>query len=283
MTLCQARLCAVLLFLVSLAVCVSAAGDGFTFVQIADTQLGFVNKNENMDPELASFANAVDQINRLRPAFVVISGDMINRPHDIAQIRAFWRIAREINPDIPLHLVPGNHELQKSGESEVRSYTRLFGPDHYSFTCGNSTFVVLNSSLICSPQADARLRAEQWKWFDEQLTAARTAGSRHVFVLTHHPWFVSTPDEANDYYNIPLPERTKYLLLMKQRGVDFALAGHCHKEAGGQDGGLTMITTAALSRNFNKDPVGFRVFTVRGDKVEHHYYGLNQVPDRIAP
>jgi len=69
---------------------------------------------------------------------------------------------------------------------------------------------------------------------------------------------------------------------MQRYGVDYAIAGHYHREALARAGGLTIITTGALSKNFSADPVGFRVFKVYKDRVEHTYYPLDHVPERIA-
>lgn len=68
---------------------------GFWFVQMADTQLGFSSGNKDPAPEIANFHKAVEWINQVKPAFVVISGDLINHPRDATQIAAFWQVARD--------------------------------------------------------------------------------------------------------------------------------------------------------------------------------------------
>ena len=118
------------------------AGDtaDFTFIQIADTQLGMTNGNHDMVPEIENFNKAVDHINRLKPAFVIISGDLINSDHNPKQIRAFWNIAHKISPDIPLYLMPGNHDIGKANEANINSYRKLFGKDYYSFSYKGDEF-----------------------------------------------------------------------------------------------------------------------------------------------
>ena len=50
----------------------------FTFVQICDTQLGM----GGYEHDINSFKQAVKQINKLKPDFVVICGDLVSTPND---------------------------------------------------------------------------------------------------------------------------------------------------------------------------------------------------------
>jgi len=264
-----------LLILVLAAAAVTASGGDFTFVVMADPQIGFTNGNSDLTPEMDNFRKGVEQVNKLKPAFVIIAGDLVHNAHDPKQIRAFWQVARQISPDIPLHLVAGNHDVGAATACSLRSYGKLFGPDHFAFSYGNSAFIVLDSSLIKEPTADPSLRAEQRKWFEEQLAAARDRKAAHIFVIAHHPWFVKTPDEPDNYDNIPLAARRECLDLMKQYGVDYALAGHLHREASTRYETIALIATASVGKALGPDPVGFRVVRVCGDRVEQVYYPLS--------
>jgi len=252
---------------------------GFTFIQMADPQFGMWSGNKDTVREEESFRKAVDHINRLRPAFVVISGDLINTAFDPEQTRVFWREARRIRPDIPLRLLPGNHDIWGADMAKgIATYTANFGPDRYAFSHGGSRFIVLNSNLVAGAESHPRLEREQRWWFRSQLEAARAARVRHVFVLTHHPWFLERPDEPDQYFNIPRARRTAYLDLMREYGVTMALAGHLHREAFGTDGALRMITTGPVGQPLGNDPSGFRIVRVTPDRVEEKYYGLEEVP-----
>ena len=276
--------CILLIAALSLACFTSATGATdapFFFVQLADTQLGFTNGNKDMAVEVANFTQAVEHINRLKPAFVLISGDLVNKPHDIAQTRAFWRVARELDPSIPLRLVAGNHDVGAATAADVTSYRRLFGEDHYSFSHSGSEFIVLNSGLF-SRNADAALRDEQRKWFETKLAAARTRNATHVFVCSHHPWFLETADEPDRYENVPLAYRRGYLDLMKLYKVEYALAGHLHYDLLANDGDLTVVAVGPISRSFAKPPVvGFRIWRVYKDRIDTQFYPLDRVPASI--
>jgi hypothetical protein len=61
------------------------ASTDFFFVQLADTQFGAFTNDRDFVQESSNYEFAVANINRLKPAFVVICGDLINKPGDVAQ------------------------------------------------------------------------------------------------------------------------------------------------------------------------------------------------------
>lgn len=271
-----------LILLALLASAALAASAPFFFVQLADTQLGFTAGGNDMKVEIEHFKQAIAHINRLKPAFVIISGDLTNAAHSPTQIRAFWNVAREINPSIPLRLVPGNHDVTNApSASDIRSYRKLYGDDHYSFSVNGAWFVVLNSSLL-RDGADTALREEQRKWFESELAAARAANATHIFVCTHHPWFLNDPKEADRYQNVPLAVRQDYLDLMNEYGVEYNLSGHLHYDLTARDRNLTLVSCGPISKSVAKPPVvGMRIWKVYPDRVETRFYGLDNVPAEV--
>ncbi|MCE5315529.1 metallophosphoesterase [bacterium] len=264
------------------AVCASNNTGSFEFVQIADPQIGFSTNNVDLTPDIQNFEKAVEYINRTKPAFVIISGDMVNIPHDIKQIRAFWRIAKQIKADIPLHLVPGNHDMLDATKEDICSYNKLFGKDYYSFSYSGSEFIVLNTPVLCSADGDPQTRTAQLAWFEQQLKSAKSAGAKHIFALTHQPWFLFDPAEADLYRNVPYLQRKDYLSLMGKYGVDYSLAGHLHFDTLAQSGALSLITTSAISSPLGLGLVGFRVFKVYDDRVEHRFITMDQLTSNIG-
>jgi hypothetical protein len=68
------------------------AADQF-FVQLSDPQFGMYSKNRDFVQETANFEFVIANINRLHPAFVIVSGDLVNRAGDAAQIEEYLRVA----------------------------------------------------------------------------------------------------------------------------------------------------------------------------------------------
>ena len=258
--------------------------EGFFFVQMADPQFGMFSGNKDTVQEEANFRKAAEKINRLRPAFVLISGDLVNTANDPEQIRAFQRSVALIDAGIPVHLVAGNHDMWgKPLDKGIEDYGRNFGRDHYAFSHGGTRFIVLNSNVVVNARDNPeRDQAQRW-WFTAQLEAARAARADHIVVCTHHPWFLESPDEKDQYFNIPLAQRGWYLDRMRESGVELALAGHLHREASGTDGRLQMITTGPIGQPLGKDPSGLRIVRIAKDSIGSHYYGLEDIPDRVQP
>jgi 3',5'-cyclic AMP phosphodiesterase CpdA len=81
------------------------AAEPFFFVQLTDPQFGMFTTNADIVQETANFEFAVATLNRLRPAFVVITGDLVNKPGDVSQIAEYRRVVAKIDPSIPVHNV----------------------------------------------------------------------------------------------------------------------------------------------------------------------------------
>ena len=63
------------------------AAPPFFFIQLTDPQLGMFTDNKDFVQETANFEFAVAAVNRLKPAFVVITGDLVNKPGDAGYSR----------------------------------------------------------------------------------------------------------------------------------------------------------------------------------------------------
>src|SRR3989442_5669303 len=113
------------------------AAEPFFFIQLTDPQFGMFTTNRSFAQETANFEFAVATVNRLKPAFVIITGDLVNKPGDAEQIAEFKRIARKIDSRIPVYNVVGNHDIENvPTPATISAYTNQFGPDYYSFRHG---------------------------------------------------------------------------------------------------------------------------------------------------
>jgi 3',5'-cyclic AMP phosphodiesterase CpdA len=252
------------------------------FVQLADPQFGAVTGNGDFSQETANYEFAVANINRLKPQFVVICGDLINKEGDPAQLAEFKRITARIDPSIAVYTVAGNHDVGNNPtQALVADYRRNIGPDYYSFRQGEIYGLVLNSSVISAPEQVQAIANEQEAWLREELTKARASGAKHVVVFQHHSWFLEKPDEPAQYFNIPLEQRQRYLKLLKDSGVRYVFAGHYHRNALGRDGDLEMVTNGPVSRPLGTDPTGMRLVTVFENRLEHRYFTLGEIPYRF--
>jgi len=250
------------------------------FIQLADPQLGAFTQDKDFVQETANYEFAVANINRLRPAFVVICGDLINKGGDAAQLSEYKRITAKIDPSIPVYAVAGNHDVENQPTPEsIAAYRRNIGPDYYSFQRAGIYGIVLDSSLLGSPGKAQALADEQEAWLKQELTKAQAAGVRHIVVFQHISFFLEKADEPAQYFNIPLEPRRRYLEMLKTAGVRYVFAGHYHRNAIGRDGQLEMITNGPVGRPLGADPSGLRLVTIGADALQHTYYGLGSIPN----
>lgn len=258
------------------------AAEPFFFIQLSDPQFGMFTGDRDFLQETANFEFAVANVNRLRPAFVVITGDLVNKPGDPAQIAEYLRIVGKIDASIPVHNVAGNHDVENvPTPSALLTYSHQFGADRYTFRHDGLMGIVLNSSVIHSPEQATNELAEQERWLRKALALATVMKPRHLVIFQHHPWFLKTANEPDEYFNIPAKRRSTYLDLFHQAGVKYLFSGHYHRNAIARDGELEAITTGPVGMPLGSDKSGFRVVIVRENKLEHRYYHFGEVPNRI--
>ncbi len=239
-------------------------------------------ENKDFAQDTANFEFAVVAANRLKPAFVVVTGDLVYKPGDSAQITEYKRIAAKIDPTIRVYHIAGNHDVQNvPTPASLAAYEKAHGPDRYLFREGSVTGSVLNSSLIHSPQGAPDQLAEQERWLRAELIKDRDGGARHSVIFQHHPWFLASATEADQYFNIPLVRRAPYLALLREFGVRYVFCGHYHRNAVATADGLTNITTGPVGKPLGGAQSGLRVAIVRDTGIEHRYYSLGELPLRI--
>jgi 3',5'-cyclic AMP phosphodiesterase CpdA len=254
----------------------------FFFIEMADPQFGFFTANQDFARETANFERAIAEANRLRPAFVVVCGDLTHRAGDAAQIAEYLRIVARLDRSIPLYNVPGNHDLALPlSPASVRAYRQVFGPDYYTFENHGLLGIVINTSLIKEPALAPDETAAQEAWLRTTLEHARRTHPGRIMVFQHHSWFLAQADEPDQYYNLPLARRREMLDLLERGGVSHVFSGHYHRNAFGRDGTLEMVTSGPVGKPLGSDPSGVRIVTVRDTNVTHQYYSLDSIPGHL--
>ncbi len=247
-----------------------------------DTQLGMYESNKGFARETANFEFVVAAVNRLKPAFAIVLGDLVNREGDSAQIQEFLRISRKIDSSIPVYYVPGNHDVGAVPTPEMlAAYRKNFGRDYYAFTAGPIYGIVLNSTLISEPQKAEAEFQEQDSWLKRELETAKKSGAPHIIVFQHHPYFLENAEEPAQYSNMPLDRRRQMLSLLHRYGVRYVFAGHIHKNNVGKDGDLEMVAIGPVSIPFGDEGSGIALAAVTTEGVQYRYYSFGKMPDRL--
>jgi 3',5'-cyclic AMP phosphodiesterase CpdA len=250
-----------------------ALASDLTFVQMSDPQFGMFAENRNFTQETINFERAIADTNRIKPAFVIVCGDLVNQAGNDGQIAEYHRVAAKLDRSIALHNVAGNHDVGNEPTPEsLAAYRKQFGPDYYVFRHGDFLGIVLNSSLIQHPGGAPAEADKQMKWLEGELKKIKPGNQAVIF--QHIPWFLKYADEPDDYFNIPLGPRTRYLELFARYGIDTCFAGHYHRNATGESPEFHVTTTGPVGKPLGPDPSGIRVVTIHGGKIESEYRPL---------
>jgi 3',5'-cyclic AMP phosphodiesterase CpdA len=254
----------------------------FDFIQMSDPQFGMYTNNQDFKQETANFEFAIATANRLRPSFVIVCGDLVNKAGDETQIAEYLRIVHRLDPAIPVYNVAGNHDVGNIPTHEsLKAYRKVFGPDHYIFRYGNLEGIVLNSSIIQHPDKVEDEAATQENWLKKELQRASSDKVKWIVIFQHIPWFLKNADEPDQYFNIPRETRTRYLSLFERSGVKYLFAGHLHQNSLGEAGSLHAITTGPVGKPLGKASSGIRLVRVSPDALNDKYFGLGNLPDQI--
>lgn len=235
----------------------------FTFAQLCDPQLGM----GGYEHDVATFRQAVRQVNALHPDFVVICGDLVNTADersfaDFNEIKAGF--------DMPCYCVSGNHDVGNEPTSDsLEFYRRTVGEDYYTFEHKDHTFVVVNTQLWKVPLPGET--EPQDAWLETALRNAANEG-RPIVVIGHYPLFLESIDEDDEYMNLPRARRTWLLDLFSEYGVVAMLGGHTHRLIVHDHAGIQFVHGETTSKNFDDRPFGFRLWHVGEKKPYLHEF-----------
>lgn len=172
-------------------------GNDFFFMQLSGIA---ATGGRDCESEFENLKQAVLLINRIRPRFVVVSGNWTRAmpteaAHEV-QVECYRKNIARISESIPVMHLPGTNDVGNDLTTEgLDAYRDKFGADYYGFWYGGVRCLVLNSTLLIG-KALASEVALQNEWFAEEIEQAKLCAT-HVIIFTFHPWFLSSIDEED--------------------------------------------------------------------------------------
>jgi 3',5'-cyclic AMP phosphodiesterase CpdA len=276
---------------------------GFEFIFLADCQLGayatfsgmteadidrfvergmtvdIVPRTEGFEWDADRYREAIGAVNQIRPDFVVMGGDMIDDLRSQDQYDALMSITSELDDSIEMRWVPGNHDVAfdtvTPTHESIAAYRDAFGPDYYSFDHGDIRFIALNTVVIDHPESSDDEFGEQMEFVRWEVDRLVEEARRGVF-FGHHPLFVSSADEDDTYWNLPLTRRLTLLEEFRRGGITHAFAGHWHRNSIARHEDFEMVTSGPVGYPLGADPSGIRRVFVEPDQITHTYHGLDE-------
>ena len=211
----------------------------YDFVQLADPQIGMFQMDRDWAEEMTMLRMAVAHVNRLKPRFLLVSGDLTNawpsaETEELVrrQSASFREALRELDPSVALILQPGNHDVgQNPVRDDVERYRAAWGDDYFSFWVGGVLYISFNSQyyhIVCDNEQATSMCQEQERWLEESIRSAACRRAKHVVFLSHVAPYMGEPQEAQGHFNMAVQPRKWLLALAEEAGVRLWLCGHYH-------------------------------------------------------
>jgi serine/threonine-protein phosphatase CPPED1 len=288
----------------------------FNFIQMADPQIGMFARFSGIDseaiadfqahgmnvkpapemnnnePERKNLITALEEFDKIDPAFIVVCGDMVNEFDNEDQIKVIRETLGEYSKTTPVHWVAGNHDIGVKNlipdRDSTAAYRSEFGADYYEFSHGESKFIILNSVLLDRPENIPDEHKRQMDFLGDTLRSRESKDAEHVVAFMHHPLFLDnanepdvdfswSPSPANQptgYWTVPVERRTPVVKLLREANVQTVFAGHWHRNHLASDNGLDVVVTSALGYPLGDDPSGYRVVSLSEGELSHEFRAI---------
>lgn len=250
-------------------------GEDFDFITLADIHVhgrnisAFMEKQTDKgiaeDGRPIFFERAIDEVNLIRPDFVVLLGDFIRAqkaPGDY-QKEFNWFYQTLTRFEVPVFALPGNHDLYVNEVDGIRVWEENLGPLCYSFDFRGCHFTAANTfewpleKRVVMEKFGSIIYPEKWQGqilgatkennpetFDGQLgwlrdDLERAQAQKLRFLMLHHdPYHI---EGRGDAYNNETfagifklggggKGRKALLTLAKKYRVDMVMSGHLHED-----------------------------------------------------
>jgi serine/threonine-protein phosphatase CPPED1 len=245
--------------------CFAVLGDNRGSIRTFNRIIAEMNKPQQVEDS----ANP-DKYTTQNLLFAIDMGDLVFNGYNV-QFRRFINQVQGLH--MPLLTAIGNHDLDP-GTHEVatsktdpkfgslnnsKNYQKIFGPTYYSFTVGNSYFIVMDISTeyMANTAAEKKYFDDELKWVQSEL--AKSQSYKHRFVFTHVPPFKgkkvlkgTQKDNPEQFLRNPgYSEKIKEMCV--KYNVEYLFGCHLHtfdldfwpKGPQDVDGSVTMIITGA--------------------------------------
>lgn len=247
-------------------------GKPFFFIQMADPQLGF-NKDgsSSLEHSVQQMKRSIDAINRLKPAFVIVTGDLVHQLLLDENADKYTELMSRLNKKIKVYTTPGNHDIRELTPEYFDFYKRHYGEDRFSFRYKGCAFIGFNSTII--QKGESELEREQFAWLEKELKKANKC--RTIFLFAHIPLICNSMDEVDNYDNYPTSLRNKYVDLFRKYGAKTMLCGHLHRNLTSQANGVQIFVASAIGYPFDEQD-GMPLVKIGKDSFDYRFFRLNE-------
>lgn len=225
-------------------------------------------------PEQARLRFAIEQASTLQAAFVVICGDLTHHLDRPEEVEDFLAAARSPSDNMPVHLIPGNHDLATAPPwlptpETLALYRERYGDDYYAFEHGGSLFLALNSETMGHPEHVQDEVERQFEFIGDELSSRRGREAQHRISFMHTPPFWGDPAEEQ-MMALGLESRQRLLTLFEEFDLRTVFTGHLHLNRYASDGAVDVVVSGAAGYPIAGQS-GYRMVQVSDDGVSHAF------------
>ena len=217
-----------------------AAAQGFSFLQISDSHVGF--DKEAAVTAVDTLEEAIGKVKALpsRPSFMIHTGDITHLSKD-AQFDTAAQIIGSARLDV--HYVPGEHDVIDANQG--RAYLDRYGKNTsgagwYSFDQNGVHFIGLVNVVDLKAGGLGNLGAEQLAWLAKDV--ASLSASTPIVVFAHIPLWTIYPA-----WGWGTDDSAAALKLLTRFGSVTVLNGHIHQIVQKVEGNMTFHTARSTA------------------------------------
>jgi 3',5'-cyclic AMP phosphodiesterase CpdA len=213
--------------------------NGFTFLQISDSHVGF-DKPANPNV-IGTLEEAIGKVKALpaKPAFMIHTGDISH----LSKAKEFDDADRIIGQArLDVHYVPGEHDFL---DDEQKFYLERYGrgtkgAGWYSFDANGVHFVGLVNVVDLKAGGLGNLGADQLAWLEDDLKSR--SASTPIVVFAHIPLWAVYPQ-----WGWGTDDGARALELLKRFGSVTVLNGHIHQVMQKVEGNVAFHTACSTA------------------------------------
>ncbi|HEY2134006.1 MAG TPA: metallophosphoesterase [Acetobacteraceae bacterium] len=219
------------------------AADGFSFVQLSDSHIGFSrDPNTDVPATLQEGVNAIKALGG-KPALLIHTGDVSH----LSKPAQFDTAAQIIGgAGLEGHYVPGEHDvLEDEGAGFIARFQKDVrqgkpGGGFYSFDQEGVHFIGLNNVVDLQAGGMGNLGEAQLAWLAGDLDGR--SASQPIVVFAHIPLWTIAPE-----WGWGTADSTRALGLLKRFGSVTVLNGHIHQVMQKVEGNVAFHTARSTA------------------------------------
>lgn len=248
-------------------------GHPFRFVGWGDNQSG---------PEI--FTGLVEQMIERKPDIAIGVGDHVSAGSQ----PELWKLqlmdpARPLFHEVPFYAAMGNHEQNGVDYYELFSYPvpddagDPFHESYYSYTYGNTFFIVVNTNTIFIPVGEIDTPVSAWIRQQAQSQAAMDATWRIAYA--HEPGYTENWSDGSCNFDGSAGVDNFLLPVLANNNFHVFFAGHTHAYERGMRDGLVQVITGGGGGGL--DTKCFDVPETTVIYQEHHFVSVDAGCDTL--